>query len=192
MRIDVASRALHGRKHGPTFADTWRAPDGQTIGAIGAVLGGQDPIVVSDLLRTGARALLTSYRAMATALVALDRIVRTHARDHRDDTLAAAMLLIALDPAGDELTWAGAGQLHAMVIDGAGAHHPLHGHAGALGTAIEPPEVVEHVHLRRDDALVAATIPLPAGWWGNAAPSAEGLLHQAGAHEASALLVLPA
>ncbi|HTW84258.1 MAG TPA: SpoIIE family protein phosphatase [Candidatus Sulfotelmatobacter sp.] len=194
MRVDVASHASHGRKYGPTFAHTWRAADGATIGALAAVLAGQDPIVVADLLRTGAHALLTSRKALGTTLVALDTIVRKHAHEHRDDDLAAAMLLIAIDPAGEEITYAGAGaaQMHVAVVDGAGALHPLHGHAVALGTGIDGPVESQHVRLRRDDAIVAATVPFPAGWWAAGNPTAESFLARAGHPEASVLLVLPA
>jgi hypothetical protein len=191
IRVEAASRAPHGRKHGSTFADSWRAPDGSTIGAVAAVLAGRDTVAVSDLLRTGAHAVLTSRATLDAALAALDRIVRTHARDQRDDELAAAMLLVAVEPSGDQLSWAGAGQLHAALIDGGGTAHPLYGHAAALGTGVEPMDLIQRVRLRRDDALVAATVPFPAGWWGTTAPSAETLLVRAGAPEASALLVLP-
>jgi serine phosphatase RsbU (regulator of sigma subunit) len=192
MRIEVASHATHGRKHGVTFADTWQASDGATIGALGAVLEGGDATAVIDLMRTGARAVLTSRNTLGNALAALDRIVRHHAHERRDDDLAAAMLLIALDPHNDELLLAGAGQLHAAIVDGAGTSHPLHGHAVALGTGIAGPVDLQRLRLRRDDAIVAATVPVPAGWWTAANRSAETLVAHAGVPEASALLVLPA
>jgi hypothetical protein len=191
MRIEAASHATHGRKHGSTFADTWQASDGATIGAIGAVLEGGDAIAVIDLMRTGARAVLTSRNTLGSALAALDRIVRRHAHERRDDDLAAAMLLIALDPHSDELLLAGAGQLHAAIVDGAGAVHPLHGHALALGAGIDGPIDIQRLRLRRDDAIVAATVPMPPGWWDAPHRSAETLVARAGVPEASALLVLP-
>ena len=98
MNVDVASRAPHARKYGPTFAESWTSADGATIVAVGAVLAGRDPIVVSDLLRTGARALVTSRHALAVALGALDRVVQRHAHEARDDELAAAVMVLALEP----------------------------------------------------------------------------------------------
>ena len=95
MRAETASRAPHARKHGTTFAETWTTADHATIVAVGAVLTRNDPIVVSDLLRTGARAVVTSRKALATALGALDRVVQRHAKEHRDDALAAAVALFA-------------------------------------------------------------------------------------------------
>jgi serine phosphatase RsbU (regulator of sigma subunit) len=142
-------------------------------------------------MRTGARAVLTSRNTLGSALASLDRIVRRHARERRDDDLAAAMLLIALDPHNDELLLAGAGQLHAAIVDGAGAAHPIHGHAVALGTGIDGPVDIQRLRLRRDDAIVAATVPMPAGWWDAPHRSAETLVAHAGVPEASALLVLP-
>lgn len=189
MRAAVASRAPHARKHGTTFAETWTSADGATIVAVGAVLAGADPVVVSDLLRTGARALVTSRRALAIALGALDRVVRKHADEHRDDLLAAAVVLLAFAKDGTEVDYAGAGQLHAALIDGAGAQRGLHGRAGALGTGIEPLDPIEQLHLRRDDLVVVATIPLDRAWWASGDRTPEALLHQSGAHEASAALV---
>jgi hypothetical protein len=191
MRVDVASRTIHHRKYGATFAESWTSADGATLLAIGAVLCGKDPVVVSDLLRTGARALVTSRKALAGALTALDRIVQNHAREHRDDELAAALTLVAGTPGSDTLEFAGAGQLHAALIDDSGAQHPLHGRAGALGTAIEPRELVETVRLRRDDLVVLATIPIEAAWWQAGDRSAEALLRRNDAHEASAAIVRP-
>src|ERR1700760_1890674 len=159
MRAETASRAPHARKHGATFAESWTSADGATIVAVGAVLAGGDPVVVSDLLRTGARAVVTSRKALATAPGAPHRIVQRHAREHRDDELAAAVMLLAFANDGHELDVAGAGQLHAALIDGTGTQQPLHGRAGALGTGIEPAGAVQQVRLRRDDLVAIATMP---------------------------------
>jgi hypothetical protein len=188
IRADVASRAPHARKHGTTFAETWRSADGGTIVAVGAVLAGADPVVVSDLLRTGARALVTSRKALGAALGALDRVVRKHAQEHRDDELAAAVVLMAFGDDEHDVEIAGAGQLHAALVDGSGAQRPLHGRAGALGTGIESHDA-ERVHLRRDDVIVAATVALPAGWWDAEPRTADGLVHRSGEHDAAAALV---
>lgn len=177
MNVDVASRAPHRRKYGSTFAESWTGADGATIVAVGAVLAGRDPIVVCDLLRTGARALVTSRNALATALGALDRVVQHHAREARDDELAAAVVFLALDPHHDDVEVAGAGQLHAALFDGSGVARPLHGRAGALGTGIEPQGLVERIRLRRDDILVAATVPIDHAWWPAGARTANTLVH---------------
>jgi hypothetical protein len=190
VNVDVASRAPHARKYGSTFAEAWTSADGATIVAVGAVLAGREPIVVCDLLRTGARALITSRNALAAALGALDRVVQRHAHEARDDELAAAVMFFALDPARGDVEIAGAGQLHATLIDGSGAARPLHGRAGALGTGIEPKDLVERIHLRRDDLLVAATIPIDHAWWSAGALSADVLLHRSASHEASAAVVV--
>ena len=189
MRVEVASRAPHARKHGTTFAETWTSADGATIVAVGAVLAGGDPVVVSDLLRTGARALVTSRKALAMALGALDRVVQKHAQEHRDDELAAAVSLIAFATDGSDFDYAGAGQLHAALIDGTGVHRALHGRAGALGTGIELHDVFEHLRLRRDDLVVVATIPLDHAWWASGDRAPDALLHHGGANEASAAIV---
>lgn len=189
MQVEVASRAPHSRKYGSTFAESWTCADGATIAAAGAVLAGRDAIAVSDLLRAGARALVTSRKALAGALIGLDRVVQRHAREARDDELAAAIVFFALEPGGDGVIVGGAGQLHAALIDDAGAARPLHGHAGALGTGIEPRDVIEHVRLRRDDLLVAATIPIDRAWWEAGLRTADALLHRGAAREASAVVV---
>ncbi|MBV8370979.1 MAG: SpoIIE family protein phosphatase [Candidatus Eremiobacteraeota bacterium] len=189
MRAEVVSRAPHARKHGTTFAESWRSADGATLVAVGAVLAGDDPVIVSDLLRTGGRALVTSRKALGVALGALDRVVQKHAHEHRDDELAAAVLLLAFAPDGNDLDAAGAGQLHAALIDGSGNQHPIHGRAGALGTGIEPKDLIESLHLRRDDILVAATVPIDPEWWNAGNRTAEALLHHSAAHDASVALV---
>jgi len=189
MRVDVASRAPHARKHGTTFSETWTSADGATIVAIGAVVAGADPVIVGDLLRTGARALVTSRRALGIALGALDRVVQRHAKEHRDDALAAAVMLLAFAPETNDIDVAGAGQLHSELIDGSGAFHPLHGRAAALGTGIEPKDVVHGVHLRRDDIVVVSTVPIERAWWDSGNRTAEALLHHSGAHDASVAIV---
>ncbi len=189
MRVDVTSRAPHPRKYGSTFAESWTSADGAAVVAVGAVLAGRDPVVVCDLLRTGARALVTSRGALASALAGLDRVVRKHAREARDDELAAAIVFLALDPAQNDVDIAGAGQLHVALIDDFGVPRPLHGRAGALGTGIEPRDLVERVHLRRDDLLVAATVPIDDAWWAAGARTAEALLHRSGRREASVAIV---
>ena len=189
LRVELASHAPHARKHGSTFAESWNSADGATIVAAGAVLAGSDPNVVSDLLRTGARALVTSRKALATALGALDRVVQRHAAEHRDDRLAAAAMLLAFTPDEHAVELAGAGQLHAYLIDGSGGFHPLHGGAGALGTGIEPAGVVRTVELRRDDLLVVATVPVARAWWDAGDRSAAALLRHAGARDASVALI---
>jgi Stage II sporulation protein E (SpoIIE) len=189
MRAETASRAPHARKHGATFAESWTSADGATIVAVGAVLAGGDPIVVSDLLRTGARAVVTSRKALVTALGSLDRIVQKHAREHRDDDLAAAVMLLAFVRGAHELDVAGAGQLHAALIDGSGAQQPLHGHAGALGTGIDAASAVQRIRLRRDDLAVVATIPVERAWWDSGDRSASGLLQRSGEHDASVAVV---
>jgi hypothetical protein len=189
MRVEVASRAPHARKHGTTFAEAWTSADGATIVAVGAVLAGGDPVVVSDLLRTGARALVTSRKALATALGALDRVVQKHAREHRDDELAAAIMLLAFARDSHDVDAAGAGQLHAVLIDGSGAHHTLHGHGGALGTGTEPQGLVQQFAVRRDDLLVAATMPIDPGWWPSGNRTADALLHRSDLHDAAVGLI---
>lgn len=189
MNVDVATRAPHARKYGATFAESWTSADGATIVAVGAVLAGRDPVVVCDLLRTGARALITSHNALAVAVGALDRVVQRHAQEARDDELAAAVVFFALDPDHTDVEVAGAGQLHAALIDGSGVLRPLHGRAGALGTGIEPEDLIERIHLRRDDLLVAATVPIDPAWWPAGARTADALLHRGASHEASAAIV---
>jgi hypothetical protein len=191
MRVDVASRTIHHRKYGATFAESWTSADGATLVAVGAVLSGTDPVVVSDLLRTGARALVTSRNALAGALGALDRIVQNHAREHRDDELAAALALLAGTPGSDTILFAGAGQLHAALVDDSGGQHHLHGHAGALGTAIEPRDIVQTLKMRRDDLIAVATIAIEPEWWTAGDRGAEALLRRSEAREASAAVVRP-
>src|ERR1700682_4409460 len=113
MHVDLASRSAHHRKHGATFADTWTTRDGTTFVAVGAVVGGGDRVAVSDLLRTGARAIVGSHAAVANAIAALDRIVLRHAAERRDDELAAALAILAFWPDAEAVEMVGAGNLHA-------------------------------------------------------------------------------
>lgn len=151
--------------------------------------GSGDRVRVADLLRTGARALVLSRAAFATALPALDRIVQTHAREDRDDTLAAAVVLAAFGPSGDEVAVAGAGRLHAALIDGAGGIRQVHARAAALGTGIAAGDVVETFRLHRDDLLAIASMPLPAPWWPSGDRTASALLRLGGEPDAAAAVI---
>jgi hypothetical protein len=190
VHVDVASHAPHGRKHGTTFAETWTLADKTVVVAIGAVLAGNDAFVVCDLVRTGAHAVVTSRKALAGAVSTLDRIVRNHAREHRDDALAAAIMLIGIPPAGNDVEAAGAGRLYGGLIDGNGATHALHAHAAALGAGAQLAETTP-VHLRRDDVVAIATAPIPPGWWDAGDRTATALLHRAAAPDAAAAIVTP-
>ena len=190
MRVDVAAHAPHGRKYGTTFAESWRAPGGDTLLAVGAVVSGAgDRIRVADLLRTGSRAVVLSRGAFATALPALDRIVAAHAREARDDALAAALLLAGFPAAGDEIAIAGAGRLNAAVVDGAGGVHHVNSRAAALGTGIEPPDVVETLRLRRDDVLVVATVQLDPRWWQSGDRTTAAVLRLSAEPDAAAAVI---
>lgn len=192
MPVDVASRAPHGRKHGATFAETWTARDGTTLVAVGAVLAGKDRILVGDLLKVGVRTVVTGRATLHAALVNLDKLVTAHAREHRDDELAASIILLALGKEGRELTVAGAGRLAATIVAGTGAQHHVYGRAGALGTGVEPDQATDMVQLRRDDLVVVATEPLDARWWPSGNRSAEALLRLGPEREASAAVLRPA
>lgn len=192
MHVAVASHAPHGRKHGAAFADTFASADGATIVAVGEVVAGDDRIAVADLLRTGLHALVTSREALGTALAALDRIVMKHAREHRDDALAAVVAVIAVAPDGTQLVFAGAGQLHCAIVPARGADRThLHGHDAALGTgfASAPYHAAMQTHaLHRGDLVVAATFPTPPP--DRADPQvAEDLVRHAGAVDAALALV---
>lgn len=189
MEVDVASHAPHGRKHGATFADTWTTHDHTTIVVVGAVLAGADPIVVGDLLHAGSRALVNSRGALAPALVALDKLVAAHARDHRDDDLAAAVVLLAIPRDGSHVDIAGAGQLYVAIVNGSGDREPIHGRAGALGTGIEPHDVVQSIPLHHDGLVIAATAPVPEGWWPSGDRSAHAFIQRAGGTESSVAIV---
>jgi hypothetical protein len=104
-----------------------------------------------------------------------------HARKH------GSVLAFAGD--GPDVDVAGAGQLHAALIDGSGAEQPLHGRAGALGTGIDPANSAVQVRLRRDDLVVAATIPIDRAWWSSGDRTASGLLHRTAEHHASVAIV---
>jgi hypothetical protein len=189
MHVDVASRAPHGRKHGATFAETWTTHDGTTIVAVGAVLSGKDPIAVGDLLKVGVRTVVSKGDALHDALVGLDRLVMHHAREHRDDELAASLVLLAFEPEGRHVAVAGAGRLGATIVAAAGNHHTVHGRAGALGTGIEPADAVDIVPLRHDDLVVVATAAIEPRWLNDADRSAHLLVHRIAEPEASAAVV---
>ncbi|HZO93987.1 MAG TPA: SpoIIE family protein phosphatase [Candidatus Baltobacteraceae bacterium] len=195
-RVEVASHAPHARKHGATYAETWTAHDGTVFVAVGAVFAGSDRIAVADLLRTAGRAVIGSMAMMANALRALDRIVRKHAQEQRDDELAASVAIFAIPPREGDVAFTGAGtpRLHVALIDGLGAQHPLHGLGAALGTGIEPEPgaPLETRRLHRDDVLVATTFAIPEGWWAAGRRTADALVHAAADAEASAALIAPA
>jgi acyl-CoA hydrolase len=191
MHVDVASRAPHGRKHGATFAESWTTHDGTTIVAVGAVLGGKDPIAVGDLLKVGARTVVTTPAALHEALVALDRLVTHHGREHRDDELAASLVLVALHPDGKTITVAGAGRLAAIVVAANGSYHVVHGRAGALGTGVEPEAATDVVALRHDDLVAIATAPVDPEWLSTEDRSADALVHRIAAPEASVAVMSP-
>ena len=192
MPVDVASRAPHGRKHGATFAETWTAREGTTLVAVGIVLAGKDRIAVGDLLKVGVRTVVTGRAALHTALVGLDKLVTAHAREHRDDELAASIVLLALAKDGRELTVAGAGRLAATIIAGNGDQQHIYARAGALGSGVEPDQATDTIQLRRDDLVVVATEPLDPHWWPSGDRSAEALLRLGPEREASAAVLRPA
>jgi hypothetical protein len=192
MHVDLASRSAHHRKYGTTFADSWTTRDGTTFVAVGSVVAGGDRIAVSDLLRTGTRAIVGSHSAFANAIAALDRIVAHHAAEQRDDELAAAFVLLAFAPNVDRVQVVGAGNLHVAAIDAIGGRHVLHGRVAALGAGVTPhPDDVhfEEVRFHRDDVVVAATVPIDPAWWPAGKRTAEALLHRSGDAEASAAVI---
>lgn len=193
MLVDVASRAPHARKHGPTFADTFVCPDGTTIVTVGDVIAGNDPGVVGDLLRAGGRALICSQDALTAALAAFDRIVQAHAREHRDDTLAATIAVLAIPVEHDRVAFVGAGQLHSAIVRGLdGERVHLHGHAAALGTGVLPPppqeQASQEYRLHAGDLVIAATFPVQPAWAAGTQP-AEAVLHHAGVDTGSVAVV---
>jgi hypothetical protein len=191
LHVDVASRAPHHRKHGATFAETWTLADGTTIVAVGAVLAGKDRYEVSDLVRTGARAVVTSRAALVPAIASLDRIVQKHAREHRDDELAVSLVLVAVPRDGNEIALAAAGPIHAALIDGAGERQAIYAHGAALGTG-ERAAIASSYDLRRDDVLVIATSRIPD--WGRIArdASAAAILQRIGAEDVAAVVAAAA
>ncbi len=188
MRAEVAAHAPHARKHGATFAEVWTLADRTTIVAVGAVLAGADPFDVSDLVRTGARAVVTSSRALARAIAALDRIVSSHAREHRDDALAVAFAVVSVPPSGSDIAVAGAGPLHAALFDSAGTPQPIHARAPALGTGSELGDATP-LHLHRDDLVVVSTMAVPASWWSSGDRTPRALLHPTGTTDAAAAVI---
>jgi hypothetical protein len=193
MRVAVATHAPHGSKHGTTFADTFPCADGATIVIVGAVVGGVDRAAVGDLLRAAARALVTSADSLAKALAAFDRIVLRHAREHRDEELAALVALVAMSPDGSRLEFAGSGQLHCALVSAAGGGRThLHGHDAPLGTGF-----AEHAHdaslqeygLQRGDVVVAATFAVVPPSASAGADIADELVRHAGAVNASVAVI---
>lgn len=190
LRADVAQHAPHGRKHGAAFAHAWTVRDETVIVAVGHVLDGSDPVAVGDLLHSGARALVTSPERLHDALVALDRTLAAHAREHRDERLAAALALLAFAPAGDVLSVAAAGtQLTLAIVDGRGEQRPVHARAAVLGSGLEPHDEVERIPLVRDDLVVAATVLVDAAWWPAGDRTAASLLARSGEREAAAAVI---
>jgi len=195
MQVDVASRAPHARKHGSTFAETWKAHDGTVFVGVGRVFSGKDRVAVADLLRTAGRAVIGSMTMLAGALRSLDRIVQKHAQEQRDDELAAAVALFAIPPSAGSVSYVGAGQLQVALVDGLGAAHPLYGVGAALGTGIEPSPsdtTFHELRLHRDDLLVATTFPLPEAWWPRGVRTAEALVQASAEPEASAAVICAA
>jgi hypothetical protein len=192
VHVDLASRSAHHRKYGTTFADSWTTRDGTTFVAVGSVIGGGDRIAVSDLLRTGARAIVGSHAAFANAIAALDRVVRHHASERRDDELAAALVLLAFPAGDDAVQVVGAGNLHAFAIDALGVRHALHGREAALGTALAhhgDDALAAAVRLHRDDVVVASTAPVDDAWWPAGKRTAEALLQRSTDAEASVAVI---
>ncbi len=195
MNVEVASHAPHARKHGSTFAESWKAHDGTVFVGVGNVFAGKDRVAVADLLRTAGRAVIGSMAMMANALRSLDTIVQKHAREQRDDELAAAVAVLAIPPAAESVSFVGAGLLHIALVDGLGTPHPLHGLGAALGSGLEPAageETFQVQRLHRDDLLVTATFPIPPAWWSQGRRTAEALVHASADPEASAAVIGPA
>jgi hypothetical protein len=132
---------------------------------------------------------VTRSDGLAAALDGLDRLVTTHAREHRDDELAASILLLAFAADALHVAIAGAGKLTATIVAARGEVRHVHGRAAALGTGIEPRDVVDRVTLRRDDLVVAATFPLDPARWPAGDRSAAALVALAAEPEASAAVV---
>jgi len=49
--------------------------------------------------------------------------------------------------------------------------------------------LVESLHLRRDDIVVASTVEIDRAWWESGKRTAEALVHHSAAHDASVALV---
>ena len=193
VRVDLETRCAHHRKYGATFAETWTTHDGTTIVAVGAVVGGTDRIVVSDLLRAGARALVSSRAALDGAVAALDRIVQHHARERRDDELAASIALLGFAADGYAVDFVGAGNLDSTIFGAiVDERRALHGLSAALGTGIVAPDGrsrFECHRLHRDDLVVASTVRGDRAWWPAGDRSAAALLRHSDAPEASAAVI---
>ncbi len=193
MHVDLETRCAHHRKYGSTFAESWTTHDGTTIVAVGAVVGGNDRVAVSDLLRAGTRALISSRAALHGAIVALDRIVQHHAREHRDDELAASIALLAFAADGYDVDFVGAGNLDTSVFGAiADERNALHGLSAALGTGVVAPDEeprFECHRLHRDELVVASTVRVDRGWWPAGDRTAAALLRRSDAPEASAAVI---
>lgn len=193
VHVDLETRCAHHRKYGSTFAESWVTRDGTTIVAVGAVVGGNDRIAVSDLLRAGARALISSRAALHAAVVALDRIVGHHAREHRDDELAASIALLAFAPDGNAVDFVGAGNLDSSIFGAiADERRALHGVSAALGTGVVAPDEeprFECHRLHRDELVVASTVRVDGGWWPAGDRTTAALLRRSDAPEASAAVI---
>jgi hypothetical protein len=192
MQVDLASRSVHHRKYGTTFADSWVTHDGTTIVAVGSVFSGEDRVAVSDLVRTAAHALAGSRLMLHDAIPALDRIVVKHAQDHRDPALAVAVALLGFPRTSDVVDFVGAGRLHVALFDGLGTPVALYGLDAALGTGIEPhPNETRYVvqRLHRDDTVVASTVPVAPGWWQSERSAAAVLAHTGDPEMSAAVIV---
>ena len=192
MHVDLASRSAHHRKYGTTFADSWTTRDGTTFVAVGAVIGGGDRIAVSDLLRTGARAIVGSHAAFANAITALDRVVAHHAAERRDDELAAALELHAFPAGDDSVQVAGAGNVHAYAFDALGVRHALPGRHAALGTGLphhDDDALSSVVRVHRDDVVIASTVPVDDAWWTAGKRTADAQLQRSTGAEASVAVI---
>jgi hypothetical protein len=194
MRVAVATHAPHGSKHGTAFAEQFAAADGATIVVVGSVVGGREPLPVADLLRVAATALVTSSESLPAAVAALDRIVVQHARDHREDELAAIVALLALAPDGARLGFAGAGQLHCALVAATDAERThLHGIESALGTGFSQhphPVKLQEYPMHRGDVVVAATFPVVPPPPAAGTDVAEQLVRHAGAVDAAVAVVM--
>jgi len=163
VQVDVASRAPHARKYGSTFAESWTSADGATIVAVGAVLAGATRSSCAICCAPAPARWSPRTTRCRSARRPRPRRAAARARSARRRARRSGHVPRARSDRGD-VEVAGAGQLHAALIDGSGVSRSLHGRAGALGTGIEPKDLVERIHLRRDDLLVAATVPIdPAG-----------------------------
>ena len=190
--VDLANRARHNRKHGATFAISCDTREGVVV-AVGAVdAEGAEATSLSDLLRNAVPALVTSQAALGSALAALDKLVVTHARERRDDAIAASIALLAFDADACELAIASAGRhVHVAFVDGVGERRALHAKAAALGTSLSGDDAVARISLHRDDTVVASTVSLADEWYAASERTAAGALAASDSAEASAAILGP-